>query len=377
MKTETVKGFNDYTGKDAQKRAVIKEVVKQVFEKYNFEPAETPIVEYEDFVKGENSTDEAVSDIYKLQDKGKRKLALRYEFTFQLKRLMKNKKLPYKRFQIGPVFRDEPVAGVRDRQFTTCEADVIGSTVKDEAEVLAMVTEILNALKIKSVIYVNNRKLLNEIIGDLGIKKKEEVIREIDKLDKLPEKEVRKNLERFGAEKLIAVLKKGNFEKYNGYNEIKELIDACKMYGVAVKFAPFLARGLSYYTGTVFEIKSDIKESICGGGSYMIGDARCIGFGVSIERLQAVTKMVIDIEKYLVVSLNQDKKAISVAKQLRAKGKNASVFYGKPSKALEFANSYGIKKVVFVGEQEVKKKIFKIKDMRTGREQRLVVSNLK
>ena len=85
-----VKGFNDYTGEDAIKRAEIKKILVDTFEKYNFEPAETPIVEYEEFVRGDNIQDEAVSDIFKLQDKGKRKLALRYEFTFQLKRLMKN-----------------------------------------------------------------------------------------------------------------------------------------------------------------------------------------------------------------------------------------------------------------------------------------------
>ena len=130
MNTDLVKGFKDYTGKDAQKRAIILEVVKRTFEKYGFDPAETPVIEYESFVKGENTSDEAVSDIYRLQDKGKRKLALRYEFTFQLRRLMQNKKLPFKRFQIGPVFRDEPISGNRVRQFTTCEADIIGSSLK-------------------------------------------------------------------------------------------------------------------------------------------------------------------------------------------------------------------------------------------------------
>ena len=96
----------DDSGKEAEKRAVIIEGVKNMFERYGIETTETTVIENESFVKGENEKDEAVSDIYKLQDKGKRKLALRYEFTFQLKRLMKNKKLPYKRFQIGPVFRD-------------------------------------------------------------------------------------------------------------------------------------------------------------------------------------------------------------------------------------------------------------------------------
>ena len=378
MKTDLVKGFVDYVGKDAEKRAIVQEVIKQVFEKYNFEYVETPIVEYEEFVRGENANDDAISDIFKLKDKGKRDLALRYEFTFQLKRIAKNKKLPYKRFQIGPVFRDEPVTGNRLRQFTQCDVDVVGSSVREEAELLAIAKEIFNALKIKSVIYVNNRKLLNEIIGDLGIKKREEVIREIDKLDKLPEKDVKQNLERFGAEKLISVLKKDAkfFEKFNGYKELKELMDYCKLYGVGVKFAPFLARGLSYYNGNVFEIKSDIKETICGGGSYEVDGVQSTGISFGLDRLQLVTKMIVDIERFLVVSLNQDKKAIAIAKQLRAKGKNASVFFGKPSKALEYANSYSIKKVVFVGEQEVKKKVFKVKDMVSGKEGKLVVSKI-
>lgn len=378
VKTNLVKGFRDYTGKDAQKRAVIQEVVKQIFEKYNYEYVETPILEYEDFVKGDNSDDEAISDIFRLQDKGKRKLALRYEFTFQLKRIAKNKKLPYKRFQIGAVFRDEPVSGNRLRQFTQCDVDVIGSTLREEAELLTISKEILSALKIKSVIYVNNRKLLNEIIGDLGVKKKEEVIREIDKLDKLSEREVKKNLEKYGAEKIISILKKDEsfFEKFTGYQEIKELKNYCKMYGVEVKFSPFLARGLSYYNGNVFEIKSDIKETICGGGSYKISGVQSSGISFGLDRLQLVTKMIIDIEKYLVVSLNKDRKAISVAKQLRAKGKNVSVFYGKPSKALEYANSYGIRRVIFVGEKEVEKKLIKIKDMRTGVERRLEIKKI-
>src|SRR3989304_1057792 len=117
---EPVKGFRDFSGKEAEKRAEIRKIIVETFEKYGFEPAETPIIESEEFVRGENKQDEAVSDIFKLQDKGKRNLALRYEFTFQLKRLMRNKKLPYKRYQIGPVFRDEPISGNRMRQFISC-----------------------------------------------------------------------------------------------------------------------------------------------------------------------------------------------------------------------------------------------------------------
>src|SRR3989344_3267626 len=133
MKTENVKGFKDYSGEESKKRAEIKKILVETFEKYGFEPAETPTIEYEEFVRGENKNDDAVSDIFKLQDKGKRELALRYEFTFQLKRLMQNKKLPYKRYQIGVVFRDEPVSQNRFREFTQCDIDTIGSTIKDDA----------------------------------------------------------------------------------------------------------------------------------------------------------------------------------------------------------------------------------------------------
>src|SRR3990167_9389389 len=126
MTNETIKGFKDYTGEDAVKRAEVKKILVRTFESYGFEPAETPIVEAEEFVKGDNEKDEAVSDIFKLQDKAERRLALRYEFTFQLKRLMKNKKMPYKRYQIGPVFRNEPISANRFRQFTQCDVDVVG-----------------------------------------------------------------------------------------------------------------------------------------------------------------------------------------------------------------------------------------------------------
>lgn len=378
MKTDLVKGFRDYTGKEAEKRAIIQELIRGTFERYNYEMVETPIIEREEFVRGENANDETISDIFKLKDKGKRKLALRYEFTFQLKRIAKNKKTPYKRFQIGPVFRDEPVTGNRLRQFTQCDVDIVGASVREEAELLAIAKEILNALKVKSVIYFNNRKLLNEILDELKVKKKEEVIREIDKLDKLPEKEVKANLKKYKADKLIDIIKKDKsfFKKYESYKEIEELEKYCKLYEVEVKFAPFLARGLSYYNGSVFEIKSDIKETICAGGSYMVGDSQSTGISFGLDRLQLVTKMIVGIEKYLIVSLNQDKKAIAVAKQLRAKGKNVSVFYGKPSKALEYANSYGIKKVVFVGEKEVKKKILKVKDMVSGKERKFEIKRV-
>jgi len=375
MKTELVKGFKDITGEQAEKRALILDVIKSTFEKYNFEKAETPIVEYEEFVKGDNSNDEAISDIFKLNDKGKRKLALRYELTFQLKRIAKNKKLPYKRYQIGPVFRDEPTQGNRFRQFTQCDVDVIGSSIKDEAEVLVVTKQILDELKIKSTIYVNNRKLLNEILKDLKVGNFKEVIKEIDKLDKLPASEVKKNLKKYNAEKLLDIIKKPEsyFKKYKSYKEIIELKKYCKYYGLNVKFSPSLARGLSYYNGSVFEIKSNIKETICGGGSYMINGNQSTGISLGVERLELVSKIKSEKEKYLIISLEKDKESISIADKLRKKGENVSIFYGKPSKALGFADSNNFSKAIFVGEKEIKSKKFKVKDLKTGKEKAIKI----
>lgn len=373
MNTDTIKGFDDYVGELATKRAVIQEIVRQNFERFGFNPTETPIIESEEFVRGENPNDEAVSDIFKLKDKGNRKLALRYELTFPLKRIAKNKKLPFKRYQIGPVFRDEPIKGNRGRQFISCDVDIVGSTVKDDAEILSLVNNILKSLKIEGVIFVNNRKLLNEILNTEKIDKKyfEEVIREIDKLDKLSSKEVYDNLKKYNAENLLKIFNKEEkyFERYESYNEIKELREYCNNYSVKFEFMPSLARGLSYYTGTVFEIKTkNIKETIFGGGSYNFDGIQGVGFGVSIERLELVTNLQIELEKYLIVSLNEDKKAIKLANQLREQGKNVSIFYGKPSKALDYANSYKIQKVIFVGKKEVEKKQMIVKDMKTGKQ---------
>ena len=369
--TELVKGFRDYIGEEAEKRQKIKGILAETFKKYGFELAETPIIETEKFVRGENVRDEAVSDVYKLKDKGERELALRYEFTFQLKRISKNQKLPYKRFQIGEVFRDEPTSSARFRQFTQCDIDVIGSSIKDEAEILAITEKSLNNLGIKGIIYVGNRKLINEILENEGMKNKEQILREIDKLDKLGEKEVKINLKKFGAEKLINIFKQPEsfFKKYKAYEEISELKKFCKYYNLKINFLPSLVRGLSYYNGNVFEIRSkDMRETICAGGSYFINETQATGISFGVDRLMLIAKIERKRNKMLVLSIGEDEKAIGVAKQLREKGESVTMFYGKPSRALEYANSYGIDKVIFVGKEEIKKGKYKIKDMETGKE---------
>ena len=364
---ETVKGFRDI---EASKRVAIRNIIEDIFKLYNFEPIETPIIEYEKFVKGDNSNDEAISDIFKLSDKGKRKLALRYEFTFQLKRLMKNRKLPFKRYQIGEVFRDEPITGNRWRQFTQCDVDIVGSDIKSEVEIFSITKEILDKLKIKFTININNRKLLNEILEGQKIENKGAVIKEIDKLDKLSEIEVRKNLKKFGAEKVLNIFKKPEsyFKKYKAYSEIQELKKYCKIYGVKVNFQASLARGLSYYNGTIFEIKGGLKETIAAGGSYLVNGVQSTGIAFGLDRLELLAKIDSYKNKVLIISLNQDKKAVQVSEKIRKLEIPCSVMFGKPGKALGYANSYKIPFVIFIGKEEVKKKKIKIRNMISGKE---------
>jgi histidyl-tRNA synthetase len=372
MNTEIVKGFRDFTGEEAEKRQKIKEILAEAFKKYGFEVAETPIIENEEFVKGENKADEAVSDIYKLKDKGERNLALRYEFTFQLKRIANNKKLPYKRYEIGEVFRDEPTSTRRFRQFTQCDIDIIGSTIKDEAEILAVAKEVLDKIGVKNEVYVGNRKLINEILEKEKISgDKNQILKEIDKLDKLSEAEIKINLKKLGAEKLLNIFKQPEsyFEKYEAYKEVEELKKFCKYYKIKINFQPGLVRGLSYYNGNVFEIKSkEMRETIAGGGSYMINNVQSSGIAFGLDRLAFIAKENNTKAKTLILSLNEDKKAVEVAQKLREKGEYVIMLYGKPSKALEYANSYNISKVIFIGSEETKKGKAKVKDMKTGKE---------
>mgnify|MGYP001585296805 CR=1 FL=1 len=368
---ETVKGFQDVTGEEALKREKIKEILTDNFRLYGFEPAETPTIEYEEFVKKGNQNDEVISDIFKLKDKGNRNLALRYEFTFQLNRIAKNKKLPYKRYQIGSVFRDEPVSSNRFREFTQCDIDVVGSGYKEDAEVLKITSKILDELGIKYNIYINSRRLLNEILDKEGIKNKEEVIKELDKLDKLSEKEVKNNLKKYKAEKLIDILKKKDFKKYDSYKDIEELIKYCKYYNVKINFLPTLARGLSYYNANVFEVKSkDMKETIVGGGSYLIDNIQCTGLSFGLDRLQKISNIRLDNIQCLIINIQQEKESIELAEELR-KNKIKTIILDKISKGLDYANSIKIPYVIFIGQEEIKKKKFKLRNMKTGKEEML------
>ena len=153
-----------------------------------------------------------------------------------------------------------------------------------------------------------------------------------------------------------------------------KLINLCKNYGLKVLFSPTIVRGLSYYNSSVFEIKVEgIKETIAAGGSYMFNGVQCTGLAFGLDRLSILTTPNSSKEKFLIVSLGQDKESIKLTQKLRSDGKSVIIYYGKPSKALEYANAYYIQNVIFIGEKEIKSKKFKIKDLKTGKEKELKI----
>ena len=201
---ETVKGFEDYLPPKSQKREKIKEIAKKYFKLYGFLPVDTPIIEFDELMRPDTieNEDEAVRDRFRLRDRANRNLGLRYEFTFQLARIFKqnpNIKLPLKKYQIGENFRDEPIRTGRTRQFTQCDIDILGdNSINADAECLAVIFDILKELKINDIeLQVNNRKLIDEIIKSVQILEKQQVLREIDKIDKIGEDQVKMNLKKY------------------------------------------------------------------------------------------------------------------------------------------------------------------------------------
>lgn len=400
---ETVKGFQDFLPPESQKRIAVRTIIEQTFQNYGFIPIETPSIEYEELMKPNSlePEDDAVSERFRLKDRGGRNLGMRYEFTFQLARILKqntNIKLPFKRYQIGSVFRDEPTGPNRFREFTQCDIDIIGDASSEaEAECLGATADILTKLKIPFEIQVNNRKLLNAILDSLQIGNKTAVIREIDKKDKLGEDEIKANLRKYSdANQIIALFKllekDLDFFKENlfeGADEISKLQELGKSYDFKIKFNPWIARGLSYYTGNIFEVKTEgMKETLAAGGRYdkTVGrflnrETPATGISFGLDRIATKAQIEIPKTKAIILSINQDKETIKLAQKLRASNISCVTSFDKIGKALEYADSYQIPYAIFIGKDEIKQKKFKIRDMKSGEEtliiEKSVISKLK
>ena len=387
IEVDTVKGFKDYLPPESVRRRQIEKLVETVFQNYGFLPMETPIIEFDELMRSEtlsDEEDESISDRFKLKDKAGRNLGLRYEFTFQLSRIFKqnpNIKLPFKRYQIGSIFRDEPIRIGRTRQFTQCDIDIIGdSSIHADAECLAVVYDVLHELKIKDFeIQVNNRKLMNSIIESVEIIERKQVMKELDKLNKIGEDEVKSNLKKYTSSNQVITLFK-ILEKplpffvenaFDGAEEIKKLQEKAKLYGIEFKFNPFMARGFGYYTGNIFEFVLPNKTSIVGGGRYdkVVGKHSYKEKELSLLKLDSFPKV-------LIVSLDEEKETIKIAKKLRKNNISCMTAFDNLSKQLEYANSLKIPYVIILGSEEAQNEKYKLKDMISGEQRDLTENQL-
>ena len=300
MKNEelkNVRGCIDFGGKEAAIRNFISKTLQEVFEKYGYSPLETSILCYYDLLALKYDEDnDILKEIYKVSDQGNRNLALRYDLTVPFAKFIasnKDIKLPYKRYEIGKVFRDGPIKKGRVREFIQCDVDSVGIEGQMiEAELISIFVEGYKKLGIDIIIKYNNRKLMNGLIEVCNISREKinQVITLIDKIEKMSNNELMQELynlelQEKQVEDLFNYLNKdlnslnnlfkdsNNINLKEGLEELNQLNNYINSLNLDdyVKFTPSLARGQEYYTGTIFEVYAKdgiVKSSIGGGGRY-------------------------------------------------------------------------------------------------------------
>ena len=424
LELKILKGTTDYLPNEQIIRARIAAKLSRVFELYGFLPLETPILEYYDILASKYAGGaEILKETYKLTDQGQRELALRYDLTIPFSRVLgMNPSLPkpFKRYEIGKVFRDGPVKPGRNREFTQCDVDIAGvKSVIAESELIALTLDVFSLLKIDINVEINNRKLLSGILREAGIPSDRlaDTILSIDKLKKIGREEVNKEL----AEKNIigpAIEKAFDFLSIGGspseilasyqqlltsdisregLKELQELFESLKAMNIPedkITVVSSLARGLEIYTGTVFEIfakDSPISSSLAAGGRYdkIIGsfldsdtEIPAVGISFGLEPIYAViVAQGIRSENDLrifVISIQSNLYALKIIAQLRKAGIPSELDLRQKglSKALEYANSQKFTYVVIVGKKEVESGKLTLRNMESGVEERLTIEEV-
>jgi histidyl-tRNA synthetase len=415
----TVKGTRDFLPEEALIRQNIIEKMRRVFERFGFRPLETSALESWEVLSAKGAGGEDIlKETYNFEDLSGRRIALRYDLTVPLARVIAmnpNLPLPFKRYQIQNVWRYGDIAKDRFREFLQADIDTVGSdSMLADAEIIACVVSTLTELGFeKFIVRLNNRKILSALVNYAGVPEEKvmDTLRTIDKLIKIGEDGVEKELIERGiskdtSKKILEFIKiKGEsaLEKVEklvkdkqGVEELKQIISYLKEMKVEpkVKIDLSLARGLDYYTGPIFEVFAEEGiGSLAGGGRYdkMIGlflgrDIPATGISFGIERMIEVMKErnMIKAEKssvkVFVVAVNDEvrKKVLEIVQNLRNNliSTDFDLRFRTLSKQLEYVNSLGIRYAIIVGEKELKNNSVKLRDMDTGKEKLLKIKDL-
>lgn len=426
MNLENARGTRDFLPEEKIARKKVVNTLIEVFELFGYPPLETPAIEkFEVLSSKYTGGAEILKETFKLIDQGKRELGLRYDLTVPLARVVgqnPNLKMPFKRYQIEKVWRDGPVNLGRYREFLQADADVVGiKDVTADVEMIEIAETIFEKFRVETVFRINNRKILNAMLDYAGIKKEKQLdaILVIDKLDKIGiegvEKELKENVKLSdeqvakiaevisitgkNEQKIITLkMKLVGREAEEGIKEIDDMLSIMADNEIFsnVIFDVSLARGLSYYTGPIFEVtaeNSKIKSSLMGGGRYdrMIAslldrkdDIPAVGMSFGVDRILDVLMELGKMEKektvtqIYVVPIKTYRQSMEIAEKLRKAGIKCDMdMQGKgPSRNLDYANSLSMPFVLFVGEAELKQNKFNLRDMKTGKEEMLSVNEI-
>ena len=415
MHTGPARGMRDFLPEDVRRRQYVIDVVRGVYERYGFEPLETPALENIETLTGKYG-EEGNKLIYKVlrrgegESSGETDLALRYDLTVPLARVVAEHrgKLPkfFKRYQIQPVWRADRPARGRFREFYQCDVDAIGSTSPlVEAEMIGAVSEVLQALGFTDfVVQVNHRALLTAMLDAAGVEapRHGDALIAIDKLDKIGHDKVREDLVGRGIARGAADACLAAFEDVAAFDEmvgrsaagtaarrnvteIMALAEATPGSG-HVQFTPRLARGLSYYTGAIMEIAvPDLAGSLGGGGRYdgLIGmfcgeQIAACGFSLGLERILVVmgerNMFPAAVEAagpdVLVTRFDEDgtADALRLARELRGAALRVEIYpdLDKLGKQFKYGAARNAKYIAILGADERARGEVTIKNMKTG-----------
>lgn len=389
IKPQTLKGFRDFLPKEAKKRQYVIDILKQVFESYGFEPLETPSLEYEEILLGKYG-EEGDKLMYRFEDNGKRKVALRYDQTVPLARVVAEYQnelpMPFKRYQIQNVWRAENTQKGRYREFLQCDADIVGvSSPLADAEIIKLVIAIYKALNLDVIVKINDRTNLASL--------DKKYIAAIDKLEKIGESQVLSEMTEKGMNDKDAKTALRELQNKPQTEAIARILTSLKQMDVdmsKIQYEPTLARGLDYYTGIIFEtIVQGSTGSICSGGRYdkLVGmfagqDFPAVGFGLGFDRtievleeqnkipdLSSTTKVLVAVFPEL------KEKSLQITSLLREQGINTEIYLeenAKMDKQLKYADRKQIPYVVIIGQDEASKDRYTLKDMKKRIESKMV-----
>lgn len=412
MDYQNVRGTQDFLPEQESVRRKIRRILEDTFIKYGCKSIETPIINYTELMASKYAGGaEILQEMYTLTDRGERDLALRYDLTIPFAKVVAmNPQLamPFKRYEIGKVFRDGPIKAGRFREFTQCDVDIVGvESQAAEAELMMMAMDAFEELAVPITIQYNNRKLLYGLLQMFEVPENvmNRVILILDKMEKIDRTTLARELKELSlTEKSLAQIEHfleavpslAYFESYQeqnrfiaeGVTEVRELMDylqALQIEQLCI-FNPFLARGLEIYTGTIYEIflaDGKIKSSIGSGGRYdnaiggLIGTDESfatvgISFGLDViytalDLAGKVEQNPREIDIYI-IPMNTEKQALQLASFFRKTGKRVEVELSgkKVRKAMDKANRENVGKVIVLGGNEINANKIAIKDMESG-----------